>query len=67
MMSDEAREEIRSAFVASAPEARHDVARNGRVMAAADVHKWLLGRAGGGNAARRRARKLVTIRAVRSR
>ena len=67
MMSDEAREELRSAFVASASEARHDVARNGRVMAAADLHKWLLGRAGGGNAARPRARKLVTIRAVQSR
>ena len=40
---------VRSAFVASAPEARRDVARNGRVMAAADVHKWLLRRAGGGS------------------
>lgn len=67
MMSGEAREEIRSAFVASALEARHDVARNGRVMAAADVHKWLLGPVGRGNAARPRARKLVTRKGVRSR
>lgn len=67
MMSDEACEEIRGAFVASALEARQEVARYGQVMAAADVHKWLLGRAGGGNAARPRARKLVTIRVVRSR
>jgi hypothetical protein len=53
------RDEIRDAFVASALEARQDVARNGRVMAAADVHEWLLARAGGGNAARPRARKLL--------
>ena len=62
-----AREEIRGAFVASALEARQEVVRYGQVMSAADVHKWLLARAGGGKAARPRARKLVTSRAVRSR
>ena len=60
------REKIRGAFVASALDARQEVARYGRVMAAADVHKWLLARAGGGKAARPRARKLVTSRAVQS-
>lgn len=60
-------EEIRGAFVASALEAREEVARYGKVMAAANVHKWLLARAGGGKAARPRARKLVTSRAVQSR
>jgi hypothetical protein len=54
-----AREELRGAFVASALEARQDVARYGKVMEAADVHKWLLARAGGRKAARPRARKLV--------
>ena len=58
MTAGEAREEIRGAFVASALEARQEVARNGRVIEAADVHKWLLARAGGGKAARPRARKL---------
>jgi hypothetical protein len=33
--------------------------RYGEVMTAADVHKWLLARAGGGKAARPRARKLL--------
>jgi len=66
-MSGEVREEIRGAFVASALQARQEVAQHGQVMAAADVHKWLLGRAGGGNAARPRARKLVTRKGVRSR
>jgi predicted transcriptional regulator len=61
------REEIRGAFVASALDARQELARNGRVMAAVDVHKWLLARAGGGKATRPRARKLVTSRAVQSR
>lgn len=54
-----AREELRGAFVASALEARQEVARYGRVMEAADVHKWLLDRAGGGKAVRPRARKLL--------
>ena len=54
-----AREELRSAFVASALEARQEVARYGQVMEAADVHKWLLDRAGGGKAARPRARMLL--------
>jgi len=54
-----AREEIRGAFVASALEARQEVARYGQVMEAADVHKWLLDRAGGGKTARPRARKLM--------
>ena len=54
-----AREELRGAFVASALEARQEVARYGQVMEAADVHKWLLARAGGGKAARPRARKLL--------
>ena len=54
-----AREEARGAFVASALKARQEVARYGRGMEAADVHKWLLSRAGGGKAARPRARKLV--------
>jgi predicted transcriptional regulator len=53
------REELRGAFVASALEARQEVARYGQVMEAADVHKWLLARAGGGKAARPRARKLL--------
>jgi len=51
---------VRAAFVASALKARQNVARHGKVMAAADVHKWLLARAGGGKAVRPRARKLVT-------
>jgi len=54
-----AREELRRAFVASALEARQQVARYSQVMEAADVHKWLLARARGGKAARPRARKLV--------
>ena len=53
------REELRGVFVASALQARQEVARYGRVMEAADVHKWLLARAGGGKAARPRARKLL--------
>jgi predicted transcriptional regulator len=59
-----AREERRGAFVASALEARLDVARYGQVMAAAGVHKWLLARVAGGKAVHPRARKLVTSRAV---
>lgn len=58
-MADEARRKIRGAFVASALEARQEVARNGRMLAAADVHKWLLAWANGGKAARPRARKLL--------
>ncbi len=54
-----ARDEARQAFVASALEARQDVARYGRVMEAGDVHKWLKARAAGRKAARPRARKLV--------
>jgi len=54
-----AREELRGAFVASALEARQEVAKYGKVMEAADVHKWLLARAGGSRAARPRARKLL--------
>ena len=54
-----AREELRGAFVASALEARQEVARYGQAMAAADVHKWLLARAAGRKAARPRARKLL--------
>ena len=54
-----AREELRGAFVASALEARQEVARYGQVMEAADVHRWLLARAGGGKAVRPRARKLL--------
>ncbi len=53
-----AREEIRVAFVASALEARQEVARYGQVMEAVDVHKWLLARARGGKAVHPRARKL---------
>jgi predicted transcriptional regulator len=53
------REESRSAFVASALEARQEVAQYGEVMEAADVHQWLLARAEKGKAARPRARKLV--------
>jgi hypothetical protein len=53
------REEIRGAFVASALEARQEVARYGRVMEAADVHKWLLARVEGGKAVRPRARKFL--------
>jgi hypothetical protein len=49
----------RNAFVASALEARQEVAKCGRVMEAADVHKRLLARAEGGEAAHPRARKLV--------
>ena len=54
-----AREENRDAFVASALEARPDVAAYGKVMEAADVHGWLLSRASGAKAARPRARKLA--------
>lgn len=50
---------IRSAFVASALQARQEVARYGQVMEAADVHRWLLARANGGKAVRLRARKLL--------
>mgnify|MGYP001616447431 CR=1 FL=1 len=50
---------VRAAFVASALEARKEVARYAQVMTAADVHKWLLARAGGGKATRLRARKLL--------
>lgn len=53
------REESRNAFVASALEARQEVAKYGEVMEAADVHSWLLARAGNGKAVRPRARKLV--------
>ena len=49
----------RSAFVASAMNARHEVAKYGKVMEAADVHNWLLGRAAGRKPARPRARKLA--------
>ena len=66
-MSDEAREEIRSAFVASALESRLEVARYGQAMEAADVHRSLLAPAGDGKSAHPRARKLVTSRAVQSR
>jgi len=59
LVAQAAREEIRSAFVASALEARQEVARYGQVMTAADVHKWLLARAGGAKTARPRARKLA--------
>jgi len=52
-------EESRAAFVDSALQARQEVATYGRVADGADVHKWLLKRAGGGKAARPRARKLV--------
>jgi len=51
--------EIRGAFVASALQARQEVARYRQVMAAADVQKWLLARAGGDEAARPQARKLL--------
>ena len=54
-----ARAELRGTFVASALAARQEVARYGQVMEAADVHKWLLALAGGGKAARPRARKLL--------
>ena len=50
---------IRAAFVASALEAREEVARYGQVMEAVDVRKWLLARAGDGKAARPRPRKLL--------
>ena len=53
------RERCRRAFVASALLARQEVARDGQVMEAADVHKWLLARAGGGEAARPRATTLL--------
>lgn len=54
-----AREEQRAGFVASALEAREEVARYGQVMEAADVHRWLLARAARGKAPRPRGRKLV--------
>ncbi len=53
------REENRGAFVASALEARQQVATYGQVMEAADVHTWLLARAAGGKPARPRSRKLI--------
>ncbi len=54
-----AREEARQEFVASALAARQEVARYGRAMQAADVHKWLLARAAGKKVAPPRAKKLV--------
>lgn len=54
-----AREEARQDFVASALEARQEVARYGRAMQAADVHKWLLARVAGKKMAAPRAKKLV--------
>ena len=54
-----ARDEQRGAFVATALEARQQVANHGQVMEAADVHKWLLARASGAKAPRPRPRKLV--------
>ena len=59
MTADETREKVRGAFVALALQARQEVAQHGPVMAAADVHKWLLARARGMKAARPRARKLL--------
>ena len=59
------REESRNAFVASALEARQEVAKYGEVMEAADVHSWLLARAANGKAVRPRARKLVKKRVAR--
>jgi predicted transcriptional regulator len=59
LTSQIAREESRRAFVATALEARQDVAKYGQVMEAADVHKWLLSRAAGKKAIRPRARKLI--------
>lgn len=53
------REENRGAFVASALQAREQVATYGQVMEAADVHRWLLARASGGKPARPRPRKLI--------
>lgn len=53
------REERRGEFVASALEARQEVAEYGQVMDAADVHKWLLARARSSKAVRPRARKLI--------
>jgi hypothetical protein len=54
-----AREKIRRAFVASALKAREEVANEGKVMAAADVHRWLLAQPGSGKAGRPRARILL--------
>jgi len=59
MTVGEAREKIRGAFVASALEARREVALCDRVMEAADVHKWLLARVEGGKAVRPLARKFL--------
>lgn len=53
------RVEDRVAFVGAALDARQEVAKYGRVIEAADVHKWLLDRAAGERARRPRARKLV--------
>jgi hypothetical protein len=53
------REQSRNAFVASALEARQEVAKSDEVMEAADVHGWLLARATKGKAVRPLARKLV--------
>ncbi len=53
------REENRRAFVASALEARQEVAKYGQVMEATDVHKWLLAPARGGNTARPGTKKLI--------
>jgi len=48
-----------AAFVTAALQARREVARYGQVMAAADVHNWLLARANGGKPARPRARNFL--------
>ena len=53
------REENRGAFVASALQAREQVATYGQVMEAAEVHRWLLARASGGKPARPRPGKLI--------
>lgn len=53
------REDSRAEFVASALKARKEVAKYGKVMDAADVHKWLLARARGGKVSRPPARKLI--------
>jgi hypothetical protein len=54
------REEDRNSFVASALEARQEVAKSGEVMEAADVHGWLLARATKDKAVRPRTRKLFS-------
>ncbi len=57
-MTEAAKNPSYAEFVASALAAREEVAKNGLVFEAADVHRWLLARAEGATAPRPVLRKL---------